>query len=189
MATEYLAAHQYLSIGDRRLLMMGKLSRLIEVIAEEDKDTEIEVHCYSFGSVLAIDAIFPYESEPSTRIKNNITKLVTIGCPFDFIEIYWSNYFSDRKYTNLSLRSWHNINSDLDVLSTKFSGFPVKQNKFIKSKEFWEKLGNIDITYNMVNPRQVSYIQMLLFYGLKAHQMYWDKHVDSSSCMSSIVKT
>ena len=189
MATEYLAANQYLSVGDRRLFIMGKLSRLIEVIAEEEADSEIEVHCYSFGSVLAIDAIFPYESEPSTRIKNNITKLVTIGCPFDFIEIYWANYFSDRKYSNLSLRTWHNIHSDLDVLSTKFANSPVKQSKFIESEEFWGKFGSIDIKYNMVNPEQVSYTQMLLFYGLKAHQMYWDKHVDSKSCLSNIVKT
>ena len=189
MATEYLAANQYLSVGDRRLLIMGKLNRLIEVIAEEESNAEIEVHCYSFGTVLAIDAIFPYESEPSTRIKNNITKLVTIGCPFDFIEIYWANYFSERKYTNLSLRTWHNINSDLDVLSSRFSNFPAKQNKFINSKEFWDKFGNIDITYNMVNPQQVSYAQMFLFYGLKAHQMYWDKHIDSKSCLSNIVKT
>jgi len=189
MATEYLAANQYLSVGDRRLLIMGKLNRLIEVICEEDEDVEIEVHAYSFGSVLAIDVLFPYEAEPSLRIKNSVAKLVTIGCPFDFIEIYWSQYFSDRKYSNLLLSEWINIYSDLDVLSTRFDGYPVKKKTFINSEEFWDKLGSVDTTYNMVNPRQVSFLQMLMFYGLKAHQTYWDKHVDSRSCLSQVIKT
>lgn len=187
MAVEYFAANQYLSIGDRRLIIMGKLNRLIEVISEEENNVEIEIHSYSFGTVLAIDAIFPYESEPNTRIKNTIVKLITIGCPFDFIEIYWTNYFANRKYSNLSLKSWKNISSDLDVLSSKFDGFPKKQQKFIDSTAFWENLGKIDITYNMVNPSQVSYLQMLMFYGLKAHQMYWDKHLDSRSCLTRLM--
>lgn len=187
MAIEYLGANQYLSVGTNKLLIMGKLNRLIEVISEEDKDVTIEVHAYSFGSVLAIDAIFPYTTEPSERIKKNITKLVTIGCPFNFIDIYWSNYFSDRKYTELSLTKWQNINSDLDVLSTRFDAFPVKRKAFISSDQFWEKFSAVDITYNMVNPKQVSYIQMFLFYGLKAHSNYWDKHVDAISCLLLVV--
>ena len=187
MATEYLAANQYLSVGDRRLLIMGKLNRLIEVISEEEEHVDIEVHAYSFGSVLALDALFPYEAEPSLRIKNSINKLVTIGCPFDFIEIYWSHYFADRKYSGLSLSKWLNINSDLDVLSTKFDAYPAKRHSFVGSEEFWNNLGDIDITYNMVNPKQVSFVQMLLFYGVKAHQTYWDQHVDSKSCLSNVV--
>ena len=188
MATEYLAANQYLSVGDRRLLIMGKINRLIEVISEEEDDVKIEIHAYSFGSVLAIDALFPFEAEPNFRIKNNITRFITIGCPFDFIEIYWSRYFSDRKYSELALSQWINIYSDLDVLSTKFDGSPAKQTMFINAEEFWEKIGNIDVAYNMVNPKRVSFLQMLMFYGLKAHQTYWDKHVDSRSCLSQVVK-
>jgi len=188
MAIEYLAANQYLSIGDRRQLIMGKLNRLTEVIFEESDCVAVEFHAYSFGSVLAIDALFPYESEPSYRVRHGVGKLVTIGCPFDFIEIYWSNYFSDRKFVGLSLAVWRNINSDLDVLSTKFDNSPSKQASFISSDEFWRKFSNIDVTYNMVNPKQVSFTQMLMFYGLKAHQTYWDKHADSKSCLSKIVE-
>jgi len=189
MATEYLAANQYLSVGDRRLLIMGKISRLIEAISEEEENVNIEVHAYSFGSVLAIDALFPYEAEPNLRIKENVNRLITIGCPFDFIEIYWSKYFSGRKYSKLALEEWKNIYSDLDVLSTKFDGYPAKRTAFIKSEEFWKSVENIDVAYNMVNPKQVSFVQMLMFYGLKAHQTYWDKHVDSRSCLSQVAKT
>ena len=187
MAIEYLGANQYLSVGKNKLLIMGKLNRLIEVVSEEDKDVKIEVHAYSFGSVLAIDAIFPYTAEPSERIKKSITKLVTIGCPFNFIDIYWSGYFSNRKFTGLSLDKWQNINSDLDVLSTRFDKFPVKRKTFIASDQFWEKFSDVDITYNMVNPDQVGYTKMFLFYGLKAHSNYWDEHVDAISCLLLIV--
>lgn len=184
MATEYLAANQYLSFGEQRLLIMGKLSRLIEFIAEEnDNEFELEIHSYSFGSVIALDLMFPYESEASVRIQNSVTRLVTIGCPFDFLEIYWNSYFSDRKASGLSLKSWDNINSDLDVLSTEFSNRPAKQLKFIKSESFWKQFNDIDITYNLVNPNQVSILQMFLLYGLRAHRMYWDKNVDAKSCL------
>jgi len=187
MAIEYLAANQYLSIGDRRLLIMGKLNRLIEVVSEEAEDSGIEVHAYSFGSLLALDLLFPSESEPSYRIKNSVNGLVTIGCPFDFVQIYWGNYFADRKYDYLSLQWWRNIHSDLDVLSTKFDNFPVKQRSFVDADAFWERVAPVDITYNMVNPRRVSLFQMFLFYGLKAHRMYWDEHADAKSCLSTLV--
>lgn len=187
-AVEYLAANQYLSVGAQRLLMMGKLTRLIETMAEANEQAEIEIHSYSFGSVLAIDVMFPYESVANTRIQKSVTKLITIGCPFDFIDTYWRNYFSDRKVSNMALTSWHNVNSDLDVLSTKFTDNKTKQMKFIASEAFWKTFNNIDLTYNMVNPKQVSLVQMFLFYGLKAHQMYWDQHVDSKSCLFNLVK-
>ena len=189
MAAEYIGANQYLSAGDQKLLMMGKLSRLIEVMSEEGADITFEIHAYSFGSVLALDALFPYEAEPSYRIKNNVTRLVTIGCPFDFIEIYWSNYFNDRKHSGVSLPVWININSDLDVLSTKFDGNPAKKLAFIGSEQFWERHQCIDVTYNMINPKRISFFQMLMFYGVRAHQMYWDNHVDSRSCLSYVVES
>ncbi len=190
MASEYLAANQYLSFGEQRLLIMGKLSRLIEVVAEEEGEAEldIEIHAYSFGTVLAVDAVFPYESEASRRIQTKLTRLLTIGFPFDFIEIYWRNYFSERNVSGLSLKAWDNVNCDMDVLSSKFSNRPVKQKKFIDSDAFWKRFDDIDVLYNIVNPKQVSFMQYILLYGLRAHQMYWDKHVDAKSCLFKVVR-
>jgi len=68
-----------------------------------------------------------------------------------------------------------------------FDAFPVKRKSFIASDEFWEKFSDVDITYNMVNPGQVTYTQMFLFYGLTAHSNYWDKHVDAISCLLLVV--
>ncbi|MGF1734462.1 hypothetical protein [Photobacterium satsumensis] len=187
MAIEYLSANQYLSVGDRRLLITGKINRLIEVIAEEDQNVEIEVHAYSFGSVLAIDTIFPCEAEPNVRIQSTVTRLVTIGCPFDFIEIYWPRYFSERNYSSLQLKGWVNIYSDLDVLSSRFDGFVAKKETFICNDELWQELGKIDVVYNMVNPSQVSITKMMMFYGFKAHQNYWDSHSSARSCLTHIV--
>lgn len=202
IATEYLAANQYLSFGERRLLISGKLNRLLEVIAEEASgeqaqtdggapgascESQIEIHAYSFGSVMALDTIFPYEAPPSLRVRTCISRLVTIGCPFDFIEIYWANYFANRQYQGLALTEWRNISSDMDVLSSRFDGFDLKRRHFVDAGDFWERMGAIDTTYNMVNPRQVSVFQYFLFYGLKAHQMYWDRHTDSKSCLTLVV--
>lgn len=39
-----------------------------------------------------------------------------------------------------------------------------------------------------MNPEQVPLLQFVLLYGLRAHQMYWDRHVDSKSCLFLLAK-
>ena len=189
MATEYLSANQYLTIAEQQQLLMGKLARLVEYISEEsEEDSDIEIHSYSFGSVLALDLLFPYQSEPPLRVQNRIKKLITIGCPFDFIEIYWSDYFSNRNSSGLVLNSWINVSSELDVLSSSFLNKKIKNEDFIPSNIFWENIELKEFSYDLINPKRVSYFQMIMFYGLKVHETYWDKNVDSKSCLNDIVK-
>ena len=190
MAVTYIATHQYLSIGEQRNLIMGKLTKLIECVAENSPDnTKMEIHSYSFGSVLALDVLFPVDGAPNTRVAKNTARLVTIGCPFDFIEIYWKGYFSNRKFNNLELADWYNVNADLDVLASKFADRPFKQSRFVHSDVFWQRFPQMDISYNIVNPERISKLQALLFYGVRAHQMYWDQNdVDARSCLDPLVQ-
>ncbi|MBN2716076.1 MAG: hypothetical protein JXX14_09495 [Deltaproteobacteria bacterium] len=190
MAATYVATHQYLSIGEQRNLIIGKLTKLIECIAEKTPtESDLEIHSYSFGSVIALDVLFPVDGNANTRVAKNITQLITIGCPFDFIEIYWKGYFSNRNFDNLELRNWFNVNAELDVLASKFENRQYKQKRFLNSDAFWNRFSNMDISYNIVNPERVSKFQALMFYGIRAHQMYWDQYnIDARSCLNPLVQ-
>ncbi len=188
-AIEYLGANQYLSTGEQRQKIQGKLSKLIEeIIEKEGEDIKIELHGYSFGSVIAFDALFPKESPPSTRIKNCITSFCTIGFPLDYIEIYWDNYFSNRVYDGLSLVDWKNIWSETDVLSSSLDNDKTKKLSLIKDEQFWETLSFREYSYNIFDSNSVGYLELFMFYGIRAHSMYWDRHSDSKSCLVYLAK-
>ena len=78
VGTEYLALNYYFKYGESRLKLIGKLSRLLEFISEREEVKNISIHGYSMGSIIGIDALFPYESSPNYRFRNKVKQLVTL---------------------------------------------------------------------------------------------------------------
>ena len=64
------AANSYLSIGMRRDQIMGELVRLIDQLDERAAARYRKLHlvAYSFGSVVALDALFPQDGEVPKRL-------------------------------------------------------------------------------------------------------------------------
>lgn len=119
-AVEFLCLNYYLSMGDRRNVLIGHVSALLEDICEQGQYERIHVLAYSFGSVVALDALFPILREPTTRF-NKIDTLVTIGCPLDTIRLFWPQYFRERRKLRDVPKRWLNIYSRVDVLSSNFN--------------------------------------------------------------------
>jgi hypothetical protein len=179
---EYLCVHYYLKYGEGKQALIGNLSNLVEKISETEnnKYQEFEIHAYSFGSVISIDALFPSNiQQADLRISTEITRFVSIGCPVDFIRVYYPQYYSDRKPVNSSIKEWYNVNCEVDVLSSNFrndllledgdpaivpGGMPVK-----------------NITYEVTPNKAVSWLDYLFLWNFKSHRMYWD---DSTNGMN-----
>lgn len=185
LATEYLCTMYYLNFGERRQNIIGKLEELTEYVAENNKPERISFYCYSFGSIIAADALFPYDGKTSFRIASCVEIFVTIGSPIDFIKVYWPSYFEKRKKANVSLKKWYNIYSLNDILSSNFR---------YDSKELEAKYGiaqdsilPTNIPYNILNTEGNSFINTTLLLGFKAHQLYWDDEVYSASCFTNLV--
>ena len=94
-AVNYLAQVHYIRLGDRQDAVVGRLTRVLEEVAERGGYRRIHLLGYSFGSVVAIDALFPPERRPTPRF-SRIDTLVTIGCPFDLLRSPWPDYFNKR---------------------------------------------------------------------------------------------
>jgi hypothetical protein len=80
--------------------------------------TRLHVVCNSFGSVVAIDSLFPTGgSEPAKRVRD-VHTLITVGCPFDFIR----SYFDARGGFAGVPRQWLNIYREDDVAGFRGHG-------------------------------------------------------------------
>lgn len=111
----------YLDRGeDRGSELRGQLVALLEQLAQRERPYEqIDVLAYSFGSIGAIDALFPFVQSPPPRLAT-IDRLVTIACPLDFVRSYWPDYFTKRFSIPGRPAQWVNFYAPSDVLASNF---------------------------------------------------------------------
>lgn len=187
IATEFLCLDYYLTLGDNKLEIIGKLESLVEKISEKENYSSIELHGYSFGSIILMDSIFPYGNKPALRLTKEIDRIVTIGCPHDFISTFYPQYFKEREFIKDSkLSKWINIFSDIDILSSNFREDDKKQDGKFKliNSNFEVK----NAFFNIINPDSLNFWSHLGVIGIRAHKLFWGQGVDSSSCLNLLVK-
>jgi hypothetical protein len=175
----------YLRLGNEKLNIIGKLEVLVEAILETDKNERLEVHGYSLGSIIVLDAFFPYGNEPSPRLKENVDTIVTIGCLYDFIAKFFPKYFKDRKNNCSNELKWFNIYSRLDIVSSNFS--IDRYSKEASHGIVETGLKPTNIPFEILNPGSLSVMDYLFLVGLKAHTMYWGSESESISCLKDLV--
>lgn len=111
---DYLAADGY-----KRDEVVADVEGALEAVVESGKYSRIILLGYSLGAVVALDAT-RLNPRPPPRVKQRISALVTVGCPFDAIATYWPGYFKRGAPLELSELPWHNIYSPKDVLGSDF---------------------------------------------------------------------
>jgi hypothetical protein len=188
IATEFVCINHYLKIGARKQDILGNLDLLFEHIAETNKEKVfIDIHSYSFGSIVALDFIFPAGDEPTVATKQTLKGLITIACPYDFVKMYFPGYFHNRSEALAGSLKWLNVYSSADALACNFRRDvePGESEYSIIDKD---KLKPFNLppyyisTFNPYNP--------VHFFGLdaiKAHNFYWDKSTSGNSCIRSIL--
>jgi hypothetical protein len=195
----------YLDADARSGLLRGQFYDLLEHLAEKAASRGItydRVHIvgYSFGSLVAIDAIFPLDP-PGPRLAM-VDTLVTIGCPFDFIRTYWPDYFDDRHRYADTPRSWLNIYATLDVLSSDFRDTgqnPVDRGVRLKPRDAGAP--SADDPALLVRPGRIvplgrersltltRPLEYLALGGFKAHAHYWEQTEQwDTNCFDIIVR-
>lgn len=173
-STEYLCVHYYLKYGEGKQSLSGNLSALIENVSETEADySAFELHAYSFGSVVAIDTLFPgFPQQTDLRVAKEITHFVSVGCPVDFIRVYYPNYFAKRNTANTSVSNWYNVNCEVDVLSSNF-----RNDGKLEDGETAHTPGGLpvkNITYEVTPFKNVSWLDYLFLLSFKSHSMYWE---------------
>lgn len=186
---ETVSASGYLSVDDHRDTIAQQFSALLNHLAEKKgvRYRNVFVVTYSFGGVIAIDALFP-KSEPR-GILGQVQELVTIACPFDFVRTYWPRYFTGRKpgYS----RRWLNIYSPSDVLSSDFEdvangGDARMAGVSLEGEADLVRPGR-NVRYGDRKPLdEYPLSARFLLVGFRKHARYWEK--DTAGCFGIVVK-
>jgi len=187
-ALGYISAIDYINLGERRDVIAGQLEDLLEHIAAKGTYRRIHLVAYSFGALVALDNLFPAGREPGQRFKL-VHTLVTIGCPFDLIRLFWPHYFLRRQALEKVPQRWLNVYSPVDILSSNFRN-DNKQDVATTTLALAETGAGALLPENVaytkgVNTEDLSVFAWLSLLGIRAHAMYWEAQYESEvSCFS-----
>jgi hypothetical protein len=184
LATEFACANDYLEYGAQKQLIHGNIDLLVDYISEKEPGSKIHIHSYSFGSLIAIDYIFPYGSAVNTNTENCVKGLITIGTPFEFVKTHYPQYYKDRQTQFANNIFWLNIYSIADAMATNF-----RQDGKIGDAEFGidkSSVKPLNINYEVASLNGDGIWDSLALYSLKAHGMYWDPKIEGQSCLKAV---
>lgn len=198
-SVRYASAVGYLSFGSREGVLEGQFNALVDHMKAKGYQ-RIHVVAYSFGSVLALDSIFPADRAPLERIKE-IDSLVTVGCPFDLIRVFWPEYYESRyeslkesRKGNGSLtQNWVNIYAPIDLLGSNFRNdqqisLPEPE-QAIELKDTANKLcPSVSLAWTQGRSKnRLSLIEFFALAGLEAHNSYWEHSYESENTAFSLI--
>lgn len=184
LATEFVCANDYLEKGGRKQAIQGNLEKLIDFITENDADCKIHIHSYSYGSILALDYIYPYGNKVTNNARKYCEAIITIGTPFEFIKSYYQNFYKNR-YTEFGdSLCWINVYSIADALATNF-----RSDGKIGTAEFGLTDSSnkpINVNYEITAQRKMGLVDFLTLHSVRVHGMYWDEKEEGQSCLGLV---
>jgi len=172
-AEQSLKMMRYLWVAGPRNSLRGEVLALIEHASERDEIGRISIVGFSFGSLVAIDTLFPASKAPTARMER-VTSLATIGCPFDLVRMLQPHYYENRFAPDGQDRPWINIYDPVDVLGSNFrddgkEGSASKGVTIRGTGAVRQPTGNIP--WNSGQP--LTLISGLMLASVRAHAQYW----------------
>jgi hypothetical protein len=176
IAAECITLEDYIQNKEQKQKIRMNLDNLVDYIVQHESNKKIHFHTYSFGSIIALDTLFPIDSEPNKNIKNRVNLLVTIGAPYEFINNYYPNFYKNRKDIMTKKIQWINVYSLLDAFASNFryDNKAGEANFGILNKQ------EIPININYENNHNV--FDFLALKQIYMHESYWDHSKSGQSC-------
>jgi hypothetical protein len=183
VAAEFTTIDNYIQYGEQSQIIQGNLDALIEYIIENEEneeDQKIHLHTYSFGSIIALDTLFPIGNEPCANIQNSVNLLITVGAPYEFIDNYYSNFYTERIDKMTNKIQWINVYSLMDAFASNFR----KDNKAGEAKYgiLNKKEIPININYEIARKNTYNLFSFLTLKHISMHKSYWDHSKSGQSC-------
>lgn len=188
VAAEFTTIDNYIQYGEQSQIIQGNLDALIEYIVEDQEKNEeqkIHLHTYSFGSIIALDALFPIGNDPCANIQNNVNLLITVGAPYEFIDNYYPNFYTERIDKMTNKIQWINVYSLMDAFASNFR----KDNKAGEAKYgiLIKREIPININYEIARKNTYNLFSFLTLKHISMHKSYWDNSKSGQSCSRLIV--
>lgn len=176
IATEFITFDGYIHNKAQIKKIKNNLEELIEFITKQEGNKKIHFHTYSFGSVIALDTLFPMDAEPTKNVQNRVNLLVTIGAPYEFINNYYPNFYKNRNDNMTKKIQWINVYSLLDAFASNFR----YDNKAGEANFGILNEKEIPININYETNRNV--FNFLALKQIYMHESYWDDSKSGQSC-------
>ena len=178
----YLRMIRYLWLSGPRDTLRGELLTLLERISERREVGAIHLVGFSFGSLVAIDTVFPQSKPPTPRI-DRVATLVTLGCPFDLVRTLQPRYFEQRFGPGDATPRWLNIYDPIDLLGSNFRDdhrkTPVRRGVGIVGA-LQPSRPDLNLRWN--RNQRLGAVTGLMLVSLRVHAQYWgkDPHADTA---------
>jgi hypothetical protein len=184
IAAEFITLECYIQNKEQIQEIRGNLNELVNYIEKQESNKKIHFHTYSFGSIIALDTLFPIDSEPTKNIQNRVNLLVTIGAPYEFINNYYPNFYKNRNDFMTKKIQWINVYSLLDAFASNFrydnkvgeANFGILNNQEIP----------ININFEITEKRNSNGFDLFGLKQIFMHKSYWDDTNSGTSCTQLI---
>ena len=186
-AGDFAPVLRYIAAGDRQGAVHGSVANLVNDI--EDRQAaggqaygRLHVISYSFGSIVALDALFP-RMQPIPLLAR-VDTLVTIGCPYDFVRTYYPRHFTGRKAASARLE-WFNVYDPVDILSSTFEDRAHRKRRAARVGIGPENAAPVNLAYGQ--PAS-EWFEWIMLSGFRRHAQYWERmEMGDVSCFDMIV--
>jgi hypothetical protein len=184
LATEFVCANDYMERGGQKQVIQGNLEKLVDYITENEPDCKIHIHAYSYGSILALDYVYPFGNKVTENAKKYCEALITIGTPFDFIWSYYRHFYNNRLTEFGDTLCWINVYSVADALATNFRS----DGKIGVAERGITATSNkpINVNYEVAAIKKQNLFDFITLHSLRIHGMYWDANPDGRSCLGLV---
>lgn len=157
------------------------IDRLDELTEDGRPRPRFHVLGYSFGGLVAVDALCQPAGAPRGRRLDLVASLATVGCPADFVRLYYPDYFDDRVPLPATV-PWHNVFLANDVLGSNFlqsdetDGATAPEPGRASRPE-----GLLQPTRNFVfGSSELTWVELLRREGFRLHTRYWSDDLRTS---------
>jgi pimeloyl-ACP methyl ester carboxylesterase len=174
-------AMRYFENGRYRATITQTLDNAVDALLDARGPTQVTVLAYSFGSLLAIDALYVGKDAPPSRLGEAVRQLITIGCPADTIRLYYKDHFEQRQ-PRLPDLPWLNVCIPADVLGSNFGHIGAHASSAKHPSPSVPVRPTQHLTYT---EERLSLLKMLRLHGLWIHDGYWGA-VDEASCFDLV---
>ncbi|HEX2178116.1 MAG TPA: hypothetical protein VHL54_01160 [Actinomycetota bacterium] len=161
---------QYLDEPRYRDTVTHTLDDAIDGLLDGGWKCPIHVLGYSFGSLVAIDALFPKSGSlpEGDRLASAVSSLTTIGCPADAVRLYFPGYYP-RALARVPDVPWTNVFNGADVFGSNFN-----DGTDLKPADSTLAFGGASPTSLRYTDERLSFGRVLRGLGFKTHCGYWD---------------
>jgi hypothetical protein len=136
---------------------------------------------YSFGSMVALDALCPPTGTARGSRLDLVTSIATVGCPADFVRLYYPDFYDDRAPLAETV-PWHNLFIANDVLGSNFlDSLRSDKDDAPAQGVATRPVGLIHPTANFsFGTAELTAIELLKREGFLLHARYWNDAYKSS---------